>query len=137
MNTLLKTALVLSVFSVTALLTLGVCRYLYPTLIVEGESMYPTLKEGETLRAMRLNKVDKRFLIPGMIYVFHIYDCDKENGKPYYFIKRLDHIYVKPNGEIMCYFLGDNSDNSNDSRHFGYVSASNVIAMVLNKLEVL
>lgn len=94
---------------------------LFPFVQICGYSMFPTLTDGEMYLSRRIFRKDKCQV--GKIYVYRPpYDSDEER----FVIKRLDHIKF---GKY--YFLGDNQDDSYDSRYYGYVDSKNVVAQLL------
>ena len=95
----------------------------FPKVIVVGDSMFPTLKDGNRLRARRVLPFTK--LSEGSIYIFHppVENGERE-GK--IVIKRL--IYLEGKS---CYFLGDNSEVSYDSRAYGMVDRKRVIGKII------
>lgn len=96
----------------------------YPFLKICGDSMYPTLKDGELYIGLRYSH-DFEPLV-GKIYVFK-----PPNEKRKKVIKRLT-CYNSENN--MCYFVGDNMKDSYDSRDYGWVSADCIIAMLYRKV---
>lgn len=92
--------------------------YKYPYVQVVGESMLPTYKNGQLLKAKRLSKTET--LTVGNVYVFKA---------PYnkVVIKRLN--YIDSN---RLFFIGDNIQCSFDSRSYGYIPRENVIAEIIN-----
>ena len=88
-------------------------RYIFTTIRVEGLSMYPTLKSKQLLLVLKFTTIDL-----GDIIVFQL-----PNEKP--FIKRVTAI---ENNEY--YVLGDNTNNSKDSRHYGLIHKDDVIGKV-------
>lgn len=106
------------------LVTLIICNF--PLAIVEGNSMYPTYKEGSVLLATRLFNIEN--LKVGDICIYH----RGEN----IVIKRITRIQVDVESNTYSfYFEGDNAENSYDSRHYGYVNEEMIIAKVLWKLK--
>ena len=105
-------------------ISLAVLYYFFPILKVEGDSMYPTLKEGEYLLACRVFDVYDMKI--GHVYVFRS-PVDKNR----YLIKRLKNEACIEQRRLSFYFLGDNLGNSYDSRNFGFVDQSAVIAKVI------
>lgn len=98
--------------------------FYFPLIEVKGNSMFPTFEDGQYLHARRITRFDK--LKVGAVYVFY---SPKDNKV---LIKRLNYIIEADFARTeYCYFLGDNAIESNDSRHFGYVSRKNIIAVVL------
>ena len=57
------------------------------------------------------------------------YDSDEER----FVIKRLSCIEKDQSGRTKYYFLGDNSSDSYDSRYYGYVDSSRVVARIVAK----
>ena len=89
-------------------------------LTVSGRSMFPTLTEGEKLTSVRsyLCKLNV-----GDIVVAKPYECDNR-----LVIKRIANI------EGDYYFLlGDNPDESYDSRNYGWVSKKEIVAKVVTR----
>ena len=91
-------------------------RAFFPTINIIGDSMYPTYKDGEKVKAFRV-----AFFMPlevGKVYVYHAPDGN-------IVVKRL--IWVNKES---CYFMGDNRRVSYDSRQYGTVKRSQIIARV-------
>lgn len=91
-------------------------------LIVSGRSMFPTLNEGDKLTSVRsyLCKIKV-----GDIVVAKPYPCD-------------DRLVIKRVAEIEAqgyyyYLLGDNPDESYDSRNYGWVSKKEIVAKVVTR----
>lgn len=96
-------------------LIVGVLYYLFPVITVCETSMYPTYHDGEIILGTRLfckNKVKK-----GDIVIYHA-----PNNYDRLVIKRVEEI--KDN---LMYCLGDNPDESYDSRNYGYVPLKNLV----------
>ena len=115
-----KVIIVILILSI--LVTLIICNF--PLAIVEGNSMYPTYKEGSVLLATRLFNIEN--LKVGDVCIFHRGDN--------IVIKRITDIYEEDD-EYLLFFEGDNPVESYDSRHYGYVNEEMSIAKVLWKLE--
>lgn len=105
-----------------ALLT--VFLILFPVVEIDGTSMCPTFEDKDKLRCTRIFKK----LEIGSIYVYK----RMEEGEEYLVVKRLSNISKQ--GDITyCYFLGDNSEHSLDSRHYGWIDSRNIIAKVYER----
>ncbi len=100
-----------------ALIFLGL-RHKY---ICEGKSMNPTLKNGEIVLVDRAAKIE----IGDIVVAKHPIEQTSE------VIKRVERINERGN-----YFLvGDNSEDSNDSRHFGAVAREYIKGKVVARLK--
>lgn len=95
----------------------------FPKVQIIGDSMLPTYREGEEIRARRILRVDP--LKVNDVYVFKEPVC----GRPV--IKRLSAVCQDEDGNTLCYFEGDNSSVSFDSRNYGWVSRKRIIAKAL------
>lgn len=99
--------------------------FMFPIVQVEGDSMYPTYKDGEYILSVRFFGVfGKSLLKYGNVVVFQHPECDYH----YLLIKR---IYCIKDNNKSVYVLGDNSDNSLDSRYFGYIPVSSIVSVIL------
>ena len=87
-------------------------------VVVNGDSMWPTLKDGETIH---VNALGEQHLQPGDLVVFP----DPRDASRIC-IKRLKRI--EENG---LFVEGDNPDisSSDDSHNFGYIDSSDLIAI--------
>lgn len=103
---------------------------IFPPILFDGCSMYPTYNDGEIVRGTRIFNT-KHFKV-GDIYVYH---RTNEEGETYPVIKRLDEVKVTTHGTYL-YFLGDNSQNSIDSRDYGYVESTKVIAKIIKPKNI-
>lgn len=95
--------------------------YLFPPVTVCGNSMLPTYYNGELLLSTRLFRRDR--IEEGGVYVFK---SPTHEGR--LLIKRVKRVRYDLNG---IYFLGDNTDDSHDSRDFGYVDPKNIVAKII------
>ena len=105
--------------------------YLFPVVQICGYSMFPTLMDGELhigRRVLRKSKCKK-----GEIYV---YKPPYEGREEKYVIKRLKYIDYDKGGNPKYFFVGDNKDDSFDSRYYGYVDYHNVVAHIVLRKEV-
>ena len=101
--------------------------FFFPVVQICGYSMFPTLMDGEFYLGRRVFRKDKcKF---GEIYVFRPPYDDREER---YVIKRLSDIKYE-SGKVKYFFLGDNYNDSYDSRYYGYVDSSNVVAHIVLK----
>lgn len=105
----------LAVFSIVYL-------FLFPTVTVKGNSMFPTYLDGQKLRSRRIIRFEE--LEKDAVYVFYA-PTGRIN------IKRLKYIINTTEHKEYCFFLGDNQQYSTDSRKYGYVNRKNIIAKVL------
>lgn len=96
--------------------------FLFPRITIAGESMYPTLKDGDVYSGSRFHKLEI-----GQIYVLKNPEYDPEHK---YVVKRL--VSATDDFELL-YFLGDNPPESHDSRAYGYVPRSFVVAKLIKK----
>ena len=91
-------------------------------LTVSGRSMFPTLTEGDKLTSVRTYLCK---LNVGDIVVAKPYDDGCENRLV---IKRI----AKKDGDYF-YLLGDNPNESYDSRNYGWVSKKEIVAKVVTR----
>jgi signal peptidase I len=101
--------------------------FLFPVIHICGYSMFPTLSDGEFYMSKRVFRKSKCKI--GKIYV---YRPPYDGGEEKFVIKRL--AYIK---DGKYFFLGDNADDSYDSRYYGYVDSKNVVAQLITRKEVL
>lgn len=84
-------------------------RYFFCPVRVDGDSMYPTLKDGEYVLMKITDDVEVGDIV--ILHVDYEYDMTSE-----YIIKRV--AKIAPSGSV--YVLGDNAKVSHDSRQCGY-----------------
>ncbi len=89
--------------------------------IVEGNSMLPILEDGDKVLANRNAKVE----VGDIVIAKH---PDQKTGE---IIKRVERINEKGHH----YLVGDNLEESNDSRHFGAVSIEYIKGKVIACLK--
>lgn len=85
--------------------------YTFPIVKVCGDSMFPTLYDGDIILTCRLYKLK--------VDSVYVYESPEEKGK--FVIKRLKDI-----SDGRLYLVGDNLDNSYDCRHYGPVRGSSI-----------
>ena len=107
-------------FTFTFISFLLIFLYWFPITIVHGDSMEPTYHDGQKLFSRRITRFDN--LKSGEVYAFW---SPEEPNK--LLIKRLHEVFEKN----YCYFLGDNSEVSFDSRYFGLVHRSKIVAKII------
>lgn len=101
-----RLVLILLVFAIALFV---VKQFFFGVVKVDGNSMYPTLKDGEYVLMKITDDVEV-----GDIVVLHVdYEYEMESE---YIIKRVAEIA----GDGSVYVLGDNTEHSFDSRHCGY-----------------
>lgn len=102
---------------------------LFPIVKICGDSMYPTLKDGEYYIGRVVFR--KKKCKVARIYVFRPPYFDEEQK---FVIKRLTYISTDEQGCLRYFFEGDNREHSYDSRSYGFVSPSSVIAEVKKRI---
>ena len=100
-----------------ALIFLG-SRHKY---ICEGKSMNPTLKDGEVVLVDRKAKIE----VGDIVVAKHPIEQNSE------VVKRVERI----NDHGHYFLVGDNLQDSNDSRHFGAVSRKYIKGKVVARLR--
>jgi signal peptidase I len=130
----------LVVLAATGLLCIRRCVLV---AVVRGPSMLPTYDDGDRLIARRRRSAVPR---PGEVIVFrnpHPFGVPGSSQGPL-LIKRVAAVpgeaappgmspNVVPDGHVAV--LGDNSDQSLDSRQLGFIPLRNVVAVVVRKLN--
>ena len=97
--------------------------FFFPVVQICGYSMFPTLNDQEIYFGRRIFNKSKCKV--GNIYVYRPpYESEEEK----FVIKRLAEI---KDGKY--FFLGDNPNDSYDSRYYGYVDSKNVVAQLLTR----
>lgn len=105
-------------------------NYFFEILRVNGDSMYPTLKDGEVYLGLRV--FSSRLIKKGKIYAIKIPKELATSNERVWLIKRLTN-YTRD--KKFCYFVGDNKNNSYDSRFFGSLEKSCVRYLVLWRIR--
>lgn len=95
----------------------AVLYYLFPFVNICGDSMFPTYVDGEIILTTRLFRKSK--LKVSDIVLYYAPNDDKR-----VVIKRVAEI---DHNQKVMYCLGDNADESCDSRNYGYVSLDRLI----------
>lgn len=144
---------ILKIVGSAFLLAFLITRIILPAKIV-GDSMEPTLHDG---RYVAVNRISKD-LVAGDIIIFNIYDkkylvkrviavegdvLEIKNGEIHVNGVRLDEPYIKekwydgfysgviPEGHI--YVMGDNRNDSIDSRNIGSIKMNTILGKILFK----
>lgn len=132
----------------------------YKLVVVVGQSMYPTLKNGNILLAKKTKDIRKGDIVvakndlqeiiikriaymPHEYYYYYLLNKDSENYRflivdnsyhnitwfyDQYGYKRIQQLQVPLN---QYYLLGDNLDNSEDSRRFGSIEKESILYKVI------
>lgn len=112
-------------FIIVAVIVLGlILHFLFPLIQVCGNSMYPTYHDGEILIGCRLFSKKRRKV--GEVIVYHSPDNKVV-------IKRIEEVVNSTRGCKLYYCLGDNSDESYDSRYYGAISSKKLVCRILNQ----
>lgn len=109
------------------LLVIAFLYYAFPLVQIIGYSMYPTYRNSEIIVGCRL--VSRAKLKIGDVIV---YRCPTDNKVV---VKRINKILIDNRNNRYFYCLGDNSDNSYDSRNYGYFHEDKVICKLLDQRQ--
>ena len=91
---------------------------------VAGHSMEPALKEGRIVIGRRMRPQENAGqLRPGTVVILRHEGLEK--------IKRLTAVRMSAAGGIEVEVRGDNAEASTDSRSFGWLSASVILAVII------
>ena len=109
-------------------LVLFIKHFIVDIRMVSSDSMSPTLKKGELVviskLAYNIFGFDYKQHLPNDIVIFN-----KDNEL---LVKRISYI----SHEDSLFVVGDNIENSNDSRSFGLVSKDKVIGKAIMKFNI-
>lgn len=97
---------------------------LFPLVEVCGDSMHPTYKHGEIVIATRIFSYSK--IKVGDVFIYRPPSSTHEEVT--YVIKRVRDVRKS---DRYLFFIGDNENNSYDSRNYGYVSSNALVAKVI------
>lgn len=145
---------------IAALILLALFQNFFDVLRIEGDSMYPTLKDGEYYLAYKTDNLKNGdiayFLSPIEADTFYIkrliasphekvqftnhqlYINDVRVEEPYVYQEQgLREGRTFEQGQDEYLFFGDNRGNSNDSRAFGSVNKQDIYGKVLFKIPFL
>lgn len=113
---------------VTLILTPVILKTVFPLIEVTGCSMYPTYKDGELCFCTRLFR--KSRLKVGDVITYRMNDR--------LVIKRVENICKdRVTGELLFYCVGDNAENSYDSRSYGFFSNRKIVGKLLDQRRCL
>ena len=93
-------------------------------VIIHGNSMSPSLKDGDEVTFDSYRK--QNIKIGDILVVNHPYSLNKK------IVKRVSKI----KGDSLYFLEGDNSNESSDSKTFGYISQESIIAIKSNEKSV-
>lgn len=97
--------------------------YLFPVARVCGDSMSPTLNDGDIIIVLRITPFFNNFK-EGDVFLFTPPEREDEGHK--IVIKRLSMIVKDDKERMTFFFVGDNKPVSFDSRYYGFVDRSRV-----------
>lgn len=111
----------------TLLTLLLLSFYLYPIIFVSGNSMFPTFFDNDVIVGTRIYKTSN--LKKNDIIVY------KSPDNPSRFvIKRIHHFFIDNSTKTYYFYcLGDNQDDSYDSRNYGYISSDSIICKIITR----
>ena len=107
-------------FIASIVILLAFLIYMFPIIQVCGDSMYPTLKDGDLMLGCRLFSIETNSI--------YVYRPPVEGHR--YVIKRLT-VQLGEGKNNRLFFEGDNPEHSYDSRMYGFVSRDKVVAKCL------
>ena len=93
-------------------------------VVIHGNSMSPALKDGDEVTFDSYRK--QNIKIGDILVVNHPYSLNKK------IVKRVSKI----KGDSLYFLEGDNSNESSDSKTFGYISKESIIAIKSNEKSV-
>lgn len=109
-------------------LVLFIKHFIVDIRMVSSDSMSPTLKKGELVVISKLAYdifgFEYKQVLPNDIVTFHKYDE--------LLVKRISYI----THDEKLFVVGDNIENSNDSRSFGLISKDKVIGKAIIKFNI-
>ena len=94
-------------------------KYKWEVIVVRGRSMFPTLQDGDLVL---IDKKPKAYNIGDICVLVPPDEADKIVIKRITKVKPMDRLY---------WFLGDNRNNSHDSRDYGWVNVENIEGRVI------
>ena len=147
-------------FIVSCLISLGLCLFFYlqryKIVVIVGQSMFPTLRNGQLVLAKKESKYNKGDIVvikeEGLIivkrivfvpgdYYYYILDSDKFEMRFLLDNSFRNILQAKSEfgnaveefklGKDSYFVVGDNYENSDDSRRFGPVHQENIIYKVV------
>lgn len=130
MDESLELAVLLGVLFCSGIVMYSMIGYFFELLKINGDSMYPTLKDGEVYLGLRV--FSPRLIQKGKIYAIKIPRELATSRDRVWLIKRLTN---HTRNKKFCYFVGDNKDCSYDSRFFGSLEKSCVRYLVLWRIK--
>lgn len=120
--------IVFIVVIVSLTLLAGILYFLFPPVLVIGDSMFPTYRDQEVVFGRRIFLKSK--LKPGDVVVYRSPDEPTR-----VVIKRIEMTTNNWLDKKFFYCLGDNSGCSHDSRDYGFVPSKNLVCKVIKPRE--